>query len=125
GARIHRIPPEDFSFGESRDLLFSHCRGEIIATISQDACPVDDHWLDHLTESIRNGEADVVQGWEQMDEKSFYWDRIGSFYVTSEWNAFLEQYGAPGLSTVNLAVACSAWERTRFGPISMCSDKLF
>ncbi|HEX7069202.1 MAG TPA: glycosyltransferase, partial [Rhodothermales bacterium] len=125
GAHIHQIRPSEFSFGESRDLLFSKCNGDVIATISQDALPEGDRWLDALTEPLRNGEADVVQGHEKMDDKTFYWDRIGSFYISSEWRPFLEQYGSPGLSTVNLAVSRSAWEKTGFGPISMCSDKLF
>ncbi len=128
GAVIHEIPPEDFSFGESRDVLFSHCRGEIIATLSQDACPVGTGWLEAITEPIRAGRADVVQGWETLSDKPFFWERIGRFYATSEWRPFFERYGwsdVPGLSTVNLAVRRSVWEETGFGPIPMCSDKLF
>ncbi|QXD16147.1 glycosyltransferase [Rhodocaloribacter litoris] len=128
GAVVHRIRPEDFSFGESRDLLFSRCEGEIIATISQDARPAGVHWLERITRPIREGRADVVQGMELLDDKTFYWERIGRFYSTSEWRPFFERYGwpgLPGLSTVNLAVSRRAWEATGFGPIPMCSDKLF
>ncbi|GIV57714.1 MAG: hypothetical protein KatS3mg042_0627 [Rhodothermaceae bacterium] len=60
--------------------------------------------------------------------RTFYWDRIGRFYATSEWQPFFERYGwpgVPGLSTVNLAASRTAWEATGFGPIPMCSDKLF
>ena len=124
GAVIHTIPPEDFSFGESRDLLFSRCEGEIIATLSQDAVPQGPRWLERLTAPIREGRADVVQGVEEPDGKRFYWERIGRFYTTSEWRPFLKRYGQ-GLSGVNLAVARSSWEATGFGPIPMCCDKLF
>jgi len=125
GAQVFEIPPGDFSFGESRDVLFSHCRGEVVVSISQDACPVGDDWLRSITEPILAGRADVVQGGEILSDKPFFWERIGRFYATSEWAPFFEQYGTPGLSTVNLAVRRSAWEATGFGPIPMCSDKLF
>lgn len=125
GAVVHTMPPEDFSFGESRDRLFSLCRGPYIVALSQDAVPADDHWLDRLTRPLRDGTADIVQGLEVMADKPFFWDRIGRFYYTREWQPFFACYGAVGLSTANLATTRAAWERARFGPIAMCSDKLF
>ncbi len=125
GAVVHTMPPEAFSFGESRDRLFSLCRGAIIVALSQDAVPVDDRWLERLTRPLRDGVADIVQGLEVMQEKPFFWDRIGRFYYTREWQPFFARYGAVGLSTANLATTRAAWEQARFGPIAMCSDKLF
>lgn len=122
---FHQIRPEDFSFGKSRDQLFSHCNGDIIATLSQDACPTNTSWLATLTAPIRSGEADIAQGVERRSDKPFFWERTGRFYWTSAWVPFLEKYGRPGLSTVNLAVTRHGWEATGFGPIPMCSDKLF
>ncbi len=125
GARIHEIPPEEFAFGDTRDLLFSLCRGRVIATISQDAHPVGSRWLESLTRPIRDGRADIVQGFENLATKPFYWDRIGRFNFSSEWNPFYETFGRDWLSTANFAASRDAWERAGFGPISMCSDKLF
>ena len=125
GVRIHQIPPEEFAFGDTRDLLFSKCRGDVIATISQDALPIGDMWLERLTRPVRDGDADIVQGMENLIDKPFYWDRIGRFNFSTEWNPFYEAYGRDWLSTANLATSRSAWERTGLGPISMCSDKLF
>lgn len=124
GARVYQIRPEDFSFGSSRDELFGYCDGDIIATLSQDACPLTSKWLDTLTAPIREGSADIAQGVERLSDKPFFWERVGKFYSTSEWVPFLEKYGRPGLSTVNLAITRNAWEETGFGPIPMCSDKL-
>lgn len=125
GVRIHEIPPEEFAFGDTRDLLFSLCRGQVIATISQDALPLGTDWLENLTRPIRDGRADLVQGLENLVTKPFYWDRIGRFNFSSEWNPFYEKYGRDWLSTANFAASRSAWEQAGFGPISMCSDKLF
>lgn len=125
GVHIHEIPPEEFAFGDTRDLMFSKCRGEIIATVSQDALPLGEDWLEHLTRPIRSGEADIVQGMENLVTKPFYWDRIGRFNFSSEWEPFYEAYGRDWLSTANFAASREAWERAGFGPISMCSDKLF
>jgi len=125
GAAIHEIPPEEFSFGESRDKLLSFCRGEIVVLLSQDACPIGTDWLQTLTEPIRSGTADIVQGSEYLPDKPFFWERIGRFYATSEWRPFFEEFGEIGLSTVNIAMRRNVWEKTGFGPIPMCSDKLF
>lgn len=134
-ARVHRIAPEDFSFGTSRDHLFSLCDGEFIVTISQDAVPAHAQWLKAITRPLVDGRADIVQGFETIKEKPFYWDRIGKMYFSSEWRPFREKYGVPyerngrealmGLSTVCIAMSKDAWQQTRFGPIEMSSDKLF
>jgi rhamnosyltransferase len=125
GARITEIPPNEFAFGDSRDQLFSLCEGEVIVTISQDAAPIGTRWLDHLTRPIRKGHADIVQGFENPRTKPFYWDMIGRFYFTRDWEPYFEEYGRSWLSTANFACSREAWEAAGFGPIPMCSDKLF
>ncbi len=48
GARVHRIPPHEFSHGASRNLGAQLATGELLVFLSQDAIPVDRNWLARL-----------------------------------------------------------------------------
>jgi rhamnosyltransferase len=49
GALVRQIPPHEFTHGAARNLGASLAIGEILVFISQDAYPIDDHWLARLT----------------------------------------------------------------------------
>lgn len=53
GAAVHETPAAQFSHGASRNLGARHARGEILVFISQDAFPVDQHWLERLARPLR------------------------------------------------------------------------
>src|SRR5262249_29991910 len=53
GALVHEIPPSEFSHGASRNLGASLAQGELLVFISQDAYPVDAHWLESLAAPLR------------------------------------------------------------------------
>ncbi|HYD71243.1 glycosyltransferase family 2 protein [Azospirillum sp.] len=48
GVRLHRIPPQDFGHGRTRNLGISLARGNYVALITQDALPADGRWLAEL-----------------------------------------------------------------------------
>ena len=48
GIRLHEIPPEQFGHGRTRNLGAQLTTGEFIVFITQDALPVDEHWLANL-----------------------------------------------------------------------------
>lgn len=50
--RLLEIPPESFGHGRTRNLGVTHTRGELIAFITQDALPVNSHWLENLTQLL-------------------------------------------------------------------------
>lgn len=52
GARVLEIAPARFSHGGTRNLLMREARGERVALLTQDAEPVDDHWLARLLEGF-------------------------------------------------------------------------
>jgi rhamnosyltransferase len=54
GARVHRIPPEEFNHGGTRNLGASLARGDILVFTSQDAHAEGDDWLARLTEPLRD-----------------------------------------------------------------------
>jgi rhamnosyltransferase len=49
GARVHRIPPEEFNHGGTRNLGASLARGDVLVFTSQDAFAADEAWLATLT----------------------------------------------------------------------------
>lgn len=125
GGKIFTILPEEFSFGSSRDKLFSLCKGDFLVTLSQDAIPLDGKWLENLTKPLRDGVAEICQGFEQYPSDAFYWIKNNKFYFTRENLSFKKRYGHIGISCVNLAMTKFTWERVHFGPIPICEDKLF
>lgn len=49
--RLHRIKPEEFGHGRTRNLGLAMTAGQFAAMLTQDALPVDEHWLRHLVEA--------------------------------------------------------------------------
>jgi rhamnosyltransferase len=45
GARVIRVPPEEFGHGRTRNLAAREACGDIVAFLTQDATPADDSWL--------------------------------------------------------------------------------
>lgn len=56
-ARVREIAPDGFSHGASRNLGASLAAGEVLVFLSQDAVPMDRHWLTRLTAPLGQDEA--------------------------------------------------------------------
>jgi rhamnosyltransferase len=50
--RLHRIAPETFGHGRTRNLAISLTSGPFVAFLTHDAIPVDEHWLANLVAAI-------------------------------------------------------------------------
>ncbi|HEY5320213.1 MAG TPA: glycosyltransferase family 2 protein, partial [Galbitalea sp.] len=46
--RLHQIPNSEFGHGRTRNLAASLARGAIVAYLTHDAVPADEHWLSEL-----------------------------------------------------------------------------
>lgn len=125
--KIFKIEPHHFSFGQIRDFGFMQTKGEYLITISQDAVPVDNNWMNNLILPLISNDADVVQGYDTPppDRKVFFWVRKGMFHFTSDGKNFIEKNGKIGLSCSNISMKRKVWEEVRFGEIPMSEDKLF
>jgi rhamnosyltransferase len=62
GARVHRIPPEEFNHGATRNLGVSLARGDRLVFTSQDAHAENDDWLALLTAPLEDPEVAGVYG---------------------------------------------------------------
>jgi len=125
--RVERIAADAFNFGLTRDYGFSLGEGEILVTISQDAVPVGDDWLELLCRPFSDPTIAAVQGreipWPGRDV--FFWHKIGLFNFTREAIGWRRSHHDVGLSFVNCAVRRSVWEANRIGRVEMSEDKVF
>lgn len=127
-ARLAPFPPGPFDFGRARDFAFEHSRGGIVVSLSQDAVPAHDRWLDNLTAPLADPAVAASCGRSLPDpergEPQFPWERNGHFYFTAEIRKFNRRYGR-GLSNANSAIRRAVWERLRFGEQPIGEDFLF
>ncbi len=59
GACVREIAPHEFSHGAARNVGARAATGDLLVFISQDAYPVDEHWLERLTRPLR-AQSDVA-----------------------------------------------------------------
>ncbi len=128
GARVVSIPADAFDFGLTRDLAFEKARGPIVVSLSQDAIPAHEHWLENLLKPFENAEVVASCGRSIPDpyreESQFPWERNGYFYFTREIRKFTARYGR-GLSNANSAIRRTVWDQLRFGAQSIGEDFRF
>lgn len=129
GAKVIEIPNEDFNFGATRDLVYSHCSGEFVVNLSQDAIPASTDWLEKLIAPLlEDAQCAVSCGPSSPDPdrgfRQFPWEKNGYFYFTREMATFRARYGK-GVSFANSAVRRSVWEELRFDPIVLGEDFQF
>jgi len=131
-SKIIMISPDKFDLGVSRDFVCKNTSGKYVVTVSVDALPTNNFWLQELVEPMMHNKADIVQGEQKCPKQGdpnypnfFYWERNYLFFYTSEEKRFLKQYGNMGLSCVNMAFRKKVWENGGFNGVSYCEDKIF
>ncbi|NCU38313.1 glycosyltransferase, partial [Candidatus Saccharibacteria bacterium] len=55
GCTVLAIARRDFNHGGTRNLASRHARGDILVFMTQDALPVDSHFLEQLLDPILSG----------------------------------------------------------------------
>jgi glycosyltransferase involved in cell wall biosynthesis len=128
GACVESIPHDTFNFGRARDQVFGMARGEIVVSLSQDAIPAHERWLENLLVPLAADSVAVSCGRSNFDAerntRQFPWERNGYFYFTREMQRFRERHG-PGLSNANAAYLRSVWKDLGFGTQPIGEDFRF
>lgn len=128
GARILTIPTEHFDFGRTRDMAFEAAAGDIVISLSQDAIPAHEKWLENLVAPLEDANVAAACGRSIPDPErahpQFPWEANGYFYFTREIRCFVRRYGR-GLSNANSAIRREVWARLRFGAQPIGEDFLF
>jgi rhamnosyltransferase len=125
GAKVVPYRPAKFRFGTARDTVFSHCRGDVIVTISHDVVPANETWLAELVAPVLEDRADATIGEQtvQPGGYAFYWDYHGS-WLRSVPIRFDQAYGKIAITCSNLAIKRSVWEQLRFGDCDYIEDRV-
>ncbi len=122
---IKQIQPAEFNFGATRALGYDLARGQILLTLSQDAVPADEHWLEKLTAPFDDPQVAAVTGGVRRPphERIFYWQGINQFYFIRSSRRWKARYGF-GFSNVNSAIRRDIWVKHRIGAAEVNEDKV-
>jgi rhamnosyltransferase len=60
--KVHRIKPEDFSHGKTRNLAASLATSDYLVFLTQDAVPATDRWLSNLIRNFKDSKVAGVYG---------------------------------------------------------------
>lgn len=128
GFRVLETDRETFDWGEARDRLFEESRGAIVVSLSQDAVPATEVWLENLVRPLSDSGIGASCGSSVPDADrsfpQFAWERNGYFYFTREIAKFVRRYGK-GLSFANTAVPKRVWRDLRIHPQATGEDFQF
>ena len=138
--RIHKIQPQDFNHGKTRNLGVEMARGEFVVMTVQDAVPITRNWLQNLIEPFADSQIKGVCGLQTVphdrDKNPFQWFRPvnknpqAKTVVFESSQSFLnlssqEQYRVCRWDNVNAAYRRSALLETPFRAVSFAEDALW
>jgi rhamnosyltransferase len=130
--RISQIKAEEFHHGKTRNLGAELSSGKILVYITQDALPLNDNWLQRLTDNFREPKVAMVVGrqipWQSTKppEKFFYAYNFPPFKIKLNLGASDYYHDNVFISNVNSAIRKDVWQQFRFcESITMVEDKEF
>jgi rhamnosyltransferase len=130
--KITRIKPEEFHHGKTRNLGAELARGRILVYVSQDALPLNENWLQRLTEHFRSPDIAMVVGrqipWQSTKppEKFFYVYFFPTFKIKVTPEALDHYRENVFISNVNSAIRTDVWNQLKFSEkLVMAEDKEF
>ena len=128
--KITQIEPNQFHHGKTRNLGAELSRGTILAYITQDALPLNDDWLQKLTDNLKEPKVAMVVGrqipWPttKPPEKFFYVYNFPPFKVRVSLGAADYYHDNVFISNVNSAIRKDVWQQFRFSEdVLMAEDK--
>ncbi len=123
--RVILVPQQTFDWGCLRDQLHAEAAGAIVVSLSQDAVPAHEHWLEHLLRPLEDPAVGASCGSSipdpDRDFPQFQWEKNGYYYFTREIKRFVARFGK-GMSFANTAVPKPVWERLRVDPQATGED---
>lgn len=138
GAIVHRIPPEQFNHGATRDLGISLAESDKIVLMVQDAVPFDHYLIERLvaaldapgvaaaySRQLPRPTADVLTKRNLNEWLTGRVDRtVRTIQNLSAYEALSaqEKYFTCNFDNVCSATNRSVWENIKFGPVSIGED---
>jgi GT2 family glycosyltransferase len=131
GAEVHEIPASEFVHGATRNLAAQLSRGEVLVFTTQDAVPVDDHWLARLVlaldgEGVAGAYGRQLPHEDATPPEQFFLDFMyGASPRVQRLGAIEElSFEQTLFSNVNSAIPRSVWEANPFrDDVTMSEDQ--
>ena len=135
-ARIFKIKPDEFHHSRTRNFGAEKSKGKILVYLTQDALPLNNHWLSNLLTPLNDREVAVVYGRQvaypnakPMDAffYSYFYPNCRKVLTKEDTNDLRRFY----LENIFISDVCSAirrnvWEKIRFrDEVFMSEDKDF
>ena len=113
GARVIRVPSEDFTFGHSLNVGIEASRGRFIAILSAHAIPTDGEWLGRLVEPLREPDTPMSYGGQRGHPLSNYAESRDFERI---YGPETKRFRAPHFfaNNANSALRKDAWETYKF-----------
>jgi len=128
--RLLQIDPRQFHHGRTRNLGAGMALGKYLVFITQDALPLNDRWLQRLTDSFADPLTDMVIGrqipWDDVGppEKFFYFYYFPDFRLVLKQGSSADYRGNMFISNANSALKREVWQRLNFSEdMFMAEDK--
>jgi rhamnosyltransferase len=128
--KLIQIREDEFHHGRTRNLGAQEAEGRYLVFITQDALPLDNHWLQKLIQNFADPQVEMVAGrqipWENTrpPEKFFYSYNFPDFKIIVRKNVPVYYRDNVFISNVNAAISRDAWQKYRFSEhLVMAEDK--
>ena len=129
--RVHKIPPEEFSHGRTRNLGASLAKGRVLVYLVQDATPVNRDFLRRLVAPLSDPRVAAVYG-RQLPRAAT--NPVERFFLKATYPEFPQTRSCEGsgpvkirsifFSNVASAIRRAAWDRFPFdGNLIMSEDQ--
>lgn len=109
GALIVRIAQEDFSFGRALNIGCEAASGDVLVFASAHVYPIDEHWLENLTEPFEDDDVALVYGRQTGDHRTPF----SELQLMRQWfpDESETDQQHPFCNNANCAVRRSWWQR--------------
>ena len=116
GAKVIEIERKDFDHGGTRDMALRRSRGELVLFMTQDALPVDEHYIEHLIAPFDDPRVAAVGGRQVPKPDARPFERLVREHNypahTRVWDA--SAIGQMGVRAFLISDVCSAYRRSDY-----------
>lgn len=116
GAKVIEIARKDFDHGGTRDMALRRSRGEIVLFMTQDALPVDEHYIERLIAPFDDPRVAAVGGRQAPKKDARLFERLVREHNypahTRVWDA--SAIGEMGVRAFLISDVCSAYRRSAY-----------
>ena len=116
GAKVIEIERKDFDHGGTRDMALRRSQGDIVLFMTQDALPVDEHYIERLIAPLDDPRVAAVGGRQAPRIGARPFERLVREYNypkhTRVWDA--SAIGEMGIRAFLISDVCSAYRRSAY-----------